>query len=236
MRRLTGSARGARNVRRVAKVNDVSSWLKPAAAARRLSVSRFRLNQLASAGELVAKRDFYGALRFDPRPVEALRERVNAGTAQIERLNRAGRAAGDGKAHAKAFRMFAEGAPSRLDVNENELTTTAVVDLRRQYAEMGRDFVLGALELEEVRELLDWQGEPTTRGFFAALRARLRHQFERGQAVAAEISKHTTEGDTSGNIDSRAEGEDRRAHEKGGASLRGDAPDDEAVEPRLRGA
>lgn len=212
----------------MAKVNDVSSWLKPAAAARRLGVSSFRLRALAAAGELTAKRDFYGALRFDPRPLEAMRERVSTGQKQIERLNRGGRGAGDGKAHALAFRMFAAGDPPRDVVIATELTTTAVVDLRKQYAEMGRDFVLTAPQLEELRELIDWQGEPVPRGFFLALRARLRQQFERGQAVAAEGSKHTTEGDTSGNIDAGAAGQSRRSDEKSRAPLRRDVEDEKA--------
>lgn len=235
IKRLTSKPHGARNVARVAKLNDVSTWMKPASAARRLGVTRFRLNQLAAAGELVAKRDFYGALRFDPQPVEALRQRVDAGTAQVQRISRVGRMHGDGKAHAKAFRMFSEGAEPRVVVIETELTTTVVLDLRRQYAEMGRDFVLAAPDLAELRELLDWQGEATPRAFFHALRAKMRKQFERGQAVAAETDKHTTEGTSSGNIDAGTESKNRRAHEKGGAALRGDGQDDEAIKPRVRG-
>jgi hypothetical protein len=198
----------------------VSSWLGGKAACRRLGVTLFRLNQLVAEGELVAMVDFWGRRRYDPAGLELLRARMQAGLKVAAKTPAAGGAAG--RAQALAFKMFAEGRPSRDVVIETQLAPDTVVELRRKYATMGGDLLVSARQLEELRDLLDWRGQPTDAELLKAIRARLRQAFARGQAVAAEPAKHTTEGESSGNIDGGAAGEGRRAHEEEPDSLPGD--------------
>jgi hypothetical protein len=213
--------------------NNISTWLKPLAAARRLGVSPSRLRQLADAGELASAKDFHGALRFDPYPIEQMRRRLDAGGKQIARQTSSPRA-GDGKAHAKAFRMFEEGRPSRDVVIECELTATAVVELRRQYAELGRDFLVSASGLAELRDVLDWRGEATEANLLAAIQRKVRESFERGQMLAAEPDKHTIEEETSGKPNGRAKGGGGGAHAEIEATLRGDLQEQPSRGPRAR--
>jgi hypothetical protein len=213
----------------VAPRNEVSSWLKPAAAGRRLGLSLFKLKRLADAGDLVASKDFYGALRFDPVPVETLRRRMDAQGKVAERPSSPGRPrTATGRDHARVFRLFGEGRELREIVMECELTTDTVVELRRQYAELGRDLLVSPKGLVELRELLDWTTEPTERNLLAAVAARNRRQFERGMKAAAETDNHTTEEETSGKLDPRAAGPSRRAHEKSKGSLRRDLESESA--------
>jgi hypothetical protein len=198
----------------------VMSWLGGKAACRRLGVTLFRLNQLVAGGELVAMVDFWGRRKYDPAGVELLRARMQAGLKVAAKTPAAGGAAG--RAQALAFKMFAEGRPSRDVVIETQLAPDTVVELRRKYATMGGDLLVSARQLEELRDLLDWRGQPSDVELVKAVRARLRHAFARGQAVAAEPAKHTTEGESSGNIDGRAAGEGGRAHEEKPDSLSGD--------------
>jgi hypothetical protein len=198
----------------------ITSWLGGKAACRRLGVTLFRLGQLVAEGELVAMTDFWGRRRYDPAGVELLRARMQAGLRVTAKTPAAGGAAG--KAQALAFKLFGEGRPAREIVVETGLAPDTVVDLRRKYASMGGDLLITARQLEELRDLLDWRGPANDVELMRAIRVRLRSAFARGQAVAAEPAKHTTEGDTSGNIDGGAAGEGGRAHEEKQDPLSGD--------------
>jgi len=171
-------------------------------------------------GELVSAKDFFGRVRYDPAPIEQLRARTRAGFAQATKAPAAGGAAG--KAQARAFKLFAEGRPSREIVIETELAPAVVTDLRRQYAEMGGDLLISGPVLEELRDVLDWRGSATDRALLGAVRARMRASFERGLTAAADPPNHTTEGDRSGNIDGRAAGEGGGSEAAGQGALRGD--------------
>jgi hypothetical protein len=145
-----------------------------------------------------------------------LRKRLEASAAQARPL-RARTSPAMGAAHAKAFKMFGEGKDSRDVVIACELEAPAVVELRRQWAEMGGEFTIGADTLAELRDLLDWRGSPTERGLVLGLRRRLREQFDRGVQVGSDRSKHNETEDSSGENDGidgkdkRTEGADRRA-------------------------
>jgi hypothetical protein len=197
----------------------VSSWLGIKPACRRLDITPFRLDQLIAEGELVAMKDFYGRRRVDPAGVELLRSRMQAGLKHVAKAPAAGGAAG--KAQARAFKMFSEGKPSREIVIETELGPDAVLELRRKYATMGGDLLVSARYLEELRDLLDWRSAATEVELMKAIRAGQRRAFARGQEVTAETDKHTTEGESSGNIDGGTAGEDRRTHEEKPGVLRG---------------
>lgn len=179
-----------------------------------------RLDKLVASGELVATKDFFGRKRYDPAPIEQLRARAQAGYKQATKAPAAG--GGAGKVQARAFRLFAEGKPSRDIVIETELAPGVVQDLRRQYAEMGGDLLISGRVLEEFRDVLDWRGDATDRALLVAVRARLRSSFQRGLTVAAAPPNHTNEGESSGITDSRAAVESGGAQAAGEGSLRVD--------------
>lgn len=201
----------------------MSSWMRPGAAAKRLGLSLFKLKRLADAGDLVAAKDFFGALRFDPVPVETLRRRLDAQGQVAARPSSPGRPrSATGKDHARVFRLFGEGRPLREIVIETELTTDTVVELRLQYAELGRDLLVSTKGVQELRELLDWSTEANERNLLAAVVARNRKQFERGMQAAAEPDNHTIEGDTSVKPHPREASARRRPDEKSEGVLRRD--------------
>jgi hypothetical protein len=171
-------------------------------------------------GQLVSARDFSGRTRYDPAPIELMKARQAAGYKQAVRAPRPG--GGAGKAQAAAFRMFAAGQPLREIVISTELAPAVVLDLRRQYASMGGDFLISAPGLEDLRDVLDWRGEATERGLLTAIRARVRRSFEQGQTAAADPPNHTTERDTSGNIDGGSAGEGGGSESTGEGALRVD--------------
>lgn len=217
---MTTGPRGESLSNPVGPKTPVASWLGLKPACRRLGITPFRLNQLVAEGELVAMNDFFGRRRFDPAGVELLRARMQAGLKHVAKAPAPG--SGGGKAQARAFKLFAEGLPSRQIVIETELAPDVVVELRRKYAAMGGDLLISGRHLEELRDVLDWRGSTNEIEFMKALRARLRNAFARGQAVAAEPANHTTEGESSGNIDGGTAGEGGRDHEEKPASIRGD--------------
>jgi hypothetical protein len=198
----------------------MAGWLTQTPAARRLNVTPKRLEQLVKDGQLVAATDFYGRRRYDPAPIELLRARVQAGFTQTAKAPAAGGAAG--KAQARAFKMFAAGKQQREVVIETELAPAMVLELRRQYAAMGGDLLITAPVLEDVRDVLDWRGEATERGFLWALRARIRRAFAEGSTVstgAAAPPNHTNDGGTSGNIDTGTAGEGNGSDAAGEGSV-----------------
>lgn len=171
-------------------------------------------------GELVSAKDFFGRVRYDPAPIEQLRSRMRAGFAQAMKAPAAGGAVG--KAQARAFKLFAEGRPSREIVIETELAPGVVQDLRRQYAEMGGDLLISPPVLADLRDVLDWRGEATERALVNAMRARLRAAFQRGLTAAADPPNHTNEGESSGNIDGGTAGPGGGAEAAGEGALRVD--------------
>lgn len=172
----------------------ISAWPKLTQTARRLGISTGQVKKLAERGELVAAGDYYGHQRFDPAVVEQVRRRLESGGKNARAAAGTPRTAGDGPAHARAFRLFGEGRTPRDVVIECELPVATVAELRRQFAEMGRDLLISARELEELRDVLDWRDDATPAKLIRAISARLRSSFERGQAARPEDgSKHTTE-------------------------------------------
>jgi hypothetical protein len=198
----------------------MASWLTQTPAARRLGITVKRLDQLVAEGDLVAAVDFYGRRRYDPAPIELMRARIRAGFKQATKLPAAGGAAGKAQAH--AFKLFSEQRLIREVVIETELAPSVVQDLLRQYAEMGKELLITHAALQDVRDVLDWRGEATEKGLVLAIRARLRRAFNDGQNAAADPPNHTTEGKSSGNIDTGATGTSGGAGRAGEGLVRGD--------------
>jgi len=160
--------------------NEITGWLTRETVARRLGITVSRLRQLEKAGELTPRPDFSGRARFDPAIVEKF------GRAQLsERPKSGSRRAPTGAECARIFRMFEERKALRDIVVETEQPPRVVLELRRQYAEMGRDLLIAPGAVEELRELLDWQGEGD-KSLVAAVHKRLRYQFDRGREANGE--------------------------------------------------
>lgn len=204
--------------RAVPKADGIASWPTQTPAARRLGVTVKRLEQLVRTGELVSARDFFGRVRYDPAPIEQLRSRIHAGFKQATKAPAAGGAAG--KAQARAFKLFAEGKPSREIVIETELAPSVVQDLRRQYAEMGGDLLISSPVLEDLRDVLDWRGAATERALLLAVRTSKRASFERGLAAAAVPPNHINEGESSGESHTGSGGKGRGSQATGEGALR----------------
>ena len=200
--------------------NVISGWVTRATAAKRLGVSSVRLRALEKAGALTPAADFAGRARYDPSEIEKIRAELTRPAAQ--RRDRA--RPPSGATCARIFRMFDERAELRRIVVECEQPPEVVLNLRRQHAELGRDFLLTPATVAEVRELLDWHGD-SERSLLVAISGRLRHQFERGKELGIQLSPRNHKGKAPVNVEAhgRREAQSRRDLAGGEGPLRGDS-------------
>jgi hypothetical protein len=183
----------------VAKAEKIGGWLTLSDVARRLSLPRKRVLELEKAGELYARNDMFARPRFDPAKVEIFRRKLERPPNPDPRA----RPTVSGPLAAKIFRMFGEGAELRRVVLEVEVAPDVVLNLRRQYADMGRDFLLSPAGVAELRELLDWTGN-TEASLIARVNERLRRQYDRGRkaGITESAENHKQNGVSSGrNVD-----------------------------------
>lgn len=148
-----------------------------------LGVPEERFLALETAGRLKTTVDIRGHRRYDPQVLARLRQEH----AREVFKHFAGRPANrpTGEKAAAIFVDFKAGVELREIVIAHKTSPEHVSELRRQYAALGDDFLVGASELLELRELLDWSGTDG-RSLVEAVNKRLRYQFQRGRELAAE--------------------------------------------------
>jgi hypothetical protein len=170
---------------------DIRKWPQRKKAELLLGVPPARFNALEIAGKLKTYVDLRGRRRYDPQVLARLREEH----AREVFRHFAGRPAAKpgGEKAAAIFEDFKARVGLREIVIKHQVAPEHVTELRRQYAAMGDDLLIGAAEVLELRELLDWQGTDG-RTLVDAVNARLRYQFQRGRSLAAEDRTPPTEG------------------------------------------
>lgn len=156
-----------------------------------LGVPEDRFSLFEAAGKLKWTADLKGRRRYDPQVLGKLREE----NAREVFKHFAGRPAAKpgGEKAAAIFADFKRGVDLREIVIAHQVSPEHVQELRRQYAAMGDDLLVGAVELLELRELLDWQGT-NGRSLVEAVNTRLRYQFQRGRELAAEETPQPPKG------------------------------------------
>lgn len=140
------------------------------------------------------KRDFSGKRRYSTAELDEFRAR--SARPRVSPAPRP-RPEIDGAVAAAAFAMLAADRGLRDVVLELKIRPDDAADLRRRYVEFGAEMLLGPAELDELRELLVWQGT-TSRSLVAAVKKELRRHYEIGLEVGAqkpdEDETHSEEG------------------------------------------
>jgi hypothetical protein len=225
-------------------------WPARLRAAEILGVGQRQLSHMCDDGRIAFVVDDAGWRRFDPEDLRIAGERL-----KIQRRQRATRkdaekrAKGEarrktaGEIEAEVFRLLHEGRELREVVILAEVTAAYVIEARKNYAAMGADFLLSSGEVEELRELVDWQGDDG-RSLIDAVNQRLRYQFRRGRACVddAVLSELDAENKPNEGIERGTTDTGRTASEEGsdfGArenDLRSDRKDGAADVARAGGA
>lgn len=160
-------------------MSNLVGWMTRSRAAKELGITEQRLRVLIADRILHTVRDFRRRERIDPDEIAVVKAKLERGKVR----DRAATRFRSGEIAAEIFQAFRDGKELREIVIETKQTPDYVLLLRQQYANMGRDFLVTPRGIDQLRDLLDWQG-PDEKSLIHAVSARLRYQFQQGQRAA----------------------------------------------------
>jgi hypothetical protein len=165
------------------RMANIQGWFARSRVLKELGITEKRLRLLVEDRVLRPERDFRHRQRFDPEVVAQVKAKLERGRVR----DRQSTHYRSGEVAAAIFEAFRAKQPLREIVISTKQTPDYVLGLRRQYAEMGGDMLLAPRTVDQLRDLLDWQGQDET-SLIRAVSERLRYQFQQGAASARDTA------------------------------------------------